>query len=457
MQTQPFRKWGRGSAGVCTAIALASAVISLAAWAVCAVDAAGITAPTSAVSAEAKPAPQQIQQWITQLTSHRYSIRHAAAKKLSAAGDAAVPAMKKALSGLTTPEMRHLLRQGLREIAHADLLRGPLITLDAKDISAQQAFDSVCRQAGTVPNFINSNPGMMPRVSIHAHNVPFWQVMQKLAVLTGISPAPGYYGNPQQLTLIPNGSLGKGHSIDIEGGFAITPQSVTYNRSVSFMSTGPSATQTFNIQAALLSIPGKTGPMQVQQTVVTKAVDNHGNSLVTPTPGNMWYGGNQMGGVASFNIPLQWPHNPGTVIKVLRGYIPVIISSHKKMLDLKFKAKGVASASIDGIKVSISHRTGKTGMWHFTYRIMEPAGAYNPNSNRQNIINQLDQLNSATIITAAGRTVQTNGWGGGGGGPQGITYNVNVMGGKPAEFRMAVFTRQQSLRIPLNLKNIPMP
>jgi hypothetical protein len=31
------------------------------------------------------------------------------------------------------------------------------------------------------------------------------------------------------------------------------------------------------------------------------------------------------------------------------------------------------------------------------------------------------------------------------------------MGGKPAEFRMAVFTRQQSLRIPLNLKNIPMP
>ena len=73
-------------------------------------------------------------------------------------------------------------------------------------------------------------------------------------------------------------------------------------------------------------------------------------------------------------------------------------------------------------------------------------------------MNQLEQVNSGTIVTAGGRTIQTNGWGGGGGGgPQGITYNVNVMGGKPAEFRMAVFTRRQSLRIPLNLKNIPMP
>ncbi len=457
MQTLLFRKWGWGSAGLCTAIALASAVMSSAPCAVFAADAAGIMAPTSAAPAAVKASPQEIQHWIKQLTSHRYLIRHAAAKKLSAAGDAAVPEMKKTLSGLTTPEMRHLLRQDLREIAHADLLRGPLITLDAKNISAQQAFDSVCKQAGTVPNFINNNPGTMPQVTIHAHNVPYWQVMQKLAVLTGVSPSPGYYGNQQQLTLVPNGVLGKGDHIDIEGGFAITPQNINYSRSVNFTSNGPSASQTFNIQGALLSIPGKIGPMQVQQTVVTKAVDNHGNSLVTATPGNMWYGGNQMSGVVNFNIPLQWPHHPGKTITELKGYIPVIISSHMKMLDLKFKAKGVASTSFDGIKVSVSHRTGNPTMWHFTYTIIQPPGAYNPNSNRQNIMNQLQQVNSATITTAGGRTIQSAGWSGGGGGPQGITYSVNVTGGKPAEIRMPVFTRQESLQIPMNLKNIPMP
>ena len=461
-QKQVFQKCGVTSTELWIAMSLMFTVMAFMRFDLGSVAAAGVS-PISAKPSVSQPSQKEIQHWILQLASPRNAIRHAAAKKLLAEGDPAVPEMKKALAGLTTPEMRHLLRQNLRHIAHADLLRGPLITLDAKDISAEQVFDSVCQQAGTIPHFININQGMMPQVTIHADKVPFWQVMQKLAVLTDLSPSLGYYGNPQQLTLVQNGALGKGRRVSIDGGFAVAPQSITYNRSLSFTSSGPSRTQTFNIQAVLLSIPGKTGPMQIQQSVVTKAVDNHGNSLITPMPGNIWYGGNQLGGVANFNIPLQWPRHPGTVITELKGYIPVIMSLHRKMLDLKFKAKGVASASIDGIKISISHRTmqsalpGQTGMWHFTYRIIQPAGAFNANSNQQNIMNQLEQLNSGTVVTSGGRTIQTNSWGGGGGPPQGITYNVNVMGGKPAEFRIAVFTRRQSLRIPLNLKNIPMP
>ena len=246
------------------------------------------------------------------------------------------------------------------------------------------------------------------------------------------------------------------------GAFAIAPQSITYSRNVNFMQAGAAATETFNIQASLLSIPGKMGPMQIQQAVVTKAVDNHGNSLISATPGNMWYG-MQMGGVANFNIALQWPHHPGTKITELKGYIPVIVSLHKKKLKLKFKAKGVSSDSIDGIKISVSDlkmqpaQAGRIGMWQFKYTIVQPAGAFNPNSNQQNMMNQLEQINSDTILTAGGRTIQTNGWNGGGGGPQGMTYEVNVMGGKPAELQLAVFARQETLQIPIDLKNIPMP
>jgi hypothetical protein len=460
MTWQKYRKWANSGNGLLKALTLASAAV---AWSVHdqpAVNAATMV-PAATVSTEAKTGPKQIHRWIMQLASDHYSVRHLAAKKLLAAGDAAVPEMKKALAGLTTPEMRHLLREDMDKIAHADLLRGPLITLDAKDISARQAFESVCRQAGTSPNFINQ--GVMPRVTIHAHAVPFWQVMQKLATMTGISPSPGYYGNPTQMTLILNGVLGKGHVVDMAGAFAIAPQSINYSRDVNFMSSGPSTTETFNIQAALLSIPGKLGPIQTQQAVVTKAVDNHGNSLLTATPGNMWYG-NQMGGVTNFNIALQWPpHNPGTRISELKGYIPLIISLHKKSLTLKFKSKGVASASVDGIKVSVSNlkmqpaAPGRNAMWQFTYTISQPPGPFNPNSARQNIMNQLDQMNSGTILTAGGRTLQPGGWSGGGGFPQGMTYTVNVMGGKPAEFQMNVFTRQETLQIPIDLKNLPMP
>ena len=453
MYRQLIRKWVAFGTAAGTVVAVAGAVISFASSAVWAAGAAE-PAAVPAVAAM-KPTSAQLNQWIRQLASQRYAIRHTAAKALLAAGDSAVPAMKKALAGMTTPEMRHLLREDLDNIAHADLLRGPLITLDAENISARQAFDIVCRQAGTTPHFINQ--GVMPQVTIHAHDVPFWKVMQKLAVLTGISPSMGYYGNPQQMTLIANGVLGKGHIVDMQGAFAITPQSINYSRNVNFMQSGAATNESFNIQAALLSIPGKMGPMQIQQAVVTKAVDNHGNSLISATPGNMWYG-NQMGGVANFNIALQWPHHPGTRIAELKGYIPVTVSLHKKTLKLKFKAKGIASATIGGVTVSVSHRTMQNGMWHFTYQIKQAGGALvNPNSATQNVMNQLEQLNNDTILTAGGRTIQTNGWGGGGGGPQGMSYNVNVMGGKPAVLQLVVFTRQEMVQIPINLKNLPMP
>ncbi|MGC9258764.1 MAG: hypothetical protein ACP5I8_01620 [Phycisphaerae bacterium] len=420
--------------------------------------AAGTVAPSppSVAVATNPPTIGQIRKWITQLASHRLLIRHIAAEKLLAAGDEAVPEMKKALAGLTTPEMRHLLRQDIRKIAHADLLRGPLITLDAKNMSARQAFETVCKQVGVRPHFINQL--VLPRVTIHAVREPFWKVMQQLAILTGVSPAQGYYGNPQQITLAANGVLGKGHIVDLAGAFALIPQSINYSRNLNFMQPQQAATQTFNIQAVLLSIPGSTGPMQIPQTVVTKAIDNHGNSLISATPGNVWYG-NQMGGVTYFNIALQWPHHPGTIITELKGYIPVMVTVHKQLLDLKFKAKGIAKASIVGVTVSISHRTMQNGMWHFTYTIQQPGGMFNPNSDTQNIMNQLEQINSGTILTAGGRTIQLAGWGGGGGGPQGITYNanINVTGGKPAEFRMVVFTGHEKLEIPFDFKNLSMP
>ena len=70
------------------------------------------------------PTPAQIQRWIHALAGDQYGIRHRAARKLLAAGDAAIPAMKTALQGLTTPERRHLLRQIIRKISILDYLRG---------------------------------------------------------------------------------------------------------------------------------------------------------------------------------------------------------------------------------------------------------------------------------------------------------------------------------------------
>jgi hypothetical protein len=76
------------------------------------------------------------------LLSARYSVREKAAKELLLMGDPVVPYLKKALKGLTTPEMRHLLRRDLRKIATEDMMRGPLITLKLKNVPATTAANA---------------------------------------------------------------------------------------------------------------------------------------------------------------------------------------------------------------------------------------------------------------------------------------------------------------------------
>ncbi len=404
------------------------------------------------------PTPVEIQRWIHALASDEYGIRHRAARKLLAAGDAAMPAMKKALDGLTTPEMRHLLRQDINKITNLDFLRGPLITINVKNISAQKAFQEICQQAGTTANVIQQ--GISPNVTIHATKAPFWQVMQQMAVLTNISPVPWYnQGSGLQLGL--NGVLNRGSIMSIQGAFVIVAQSIS--RTIMLNQPKPAANNMFSLSMVLLTIPGKTGPLQMQNADVTKAVDNHGNSLLGPAQPvffqNGWFP-NQPMSVYNFTLSLQWPHKPGTRITTLKGYLPILAAYHKKMLNLKIRAKGTVHQTLHGVRISVGHLQKVNGLWQFTLAIKLPAAeaaANNPTPTQQAILNQIQNFNG-DIYSSAGTVLNPNGWSSMGGWQQGMVYTIPIqMGAKPARLTMPVFTRARDLKIPFDLKNIPMP
>ncbi len=405
------------------------------------------------------PTPAEIQRWIHALASDQYAVRHKAAQKLLAAGDAAMPAMKQALRGLTTPEMRHLLRQNIRKITNMDYLRGPLITIHLKDVSAETAFQDICKQAGTTATVMQQ--GLLPAVTINATKAPFWQVMQQMAVLTNVSPLMWYNQNPG-LQLGLNGTLSRGNIISIQGAFAVVAQSITFNRNIMLNQPNHPATNMFNLSLALLTIPGKTGSMQVQNAVVTKALDNHGNSLIGPAQPffqNGWYQ-NQTGSVYNVNLQLQWPHKPGTRIVTLKGYVPILAAYHKKILNLKITAKGTTHQTFHGVRISVGHLQQVNGLWQFNIAIKIPAAqaaANNPTSAQQAIINQIQNFNGS-VYNKAGTVVNPNGWSSMGGWQQGMVYTIPIqMGAKPARITTPIFTRSRALKIPFDLKNIPMP
>ncbi len=423
-------------------------------------------APSSkAPVAAATATPAQIQRWIRDLNLDQYHARRVAAESLLRAGDAAVPAMKKALNGLTTPEMRHLLRKDLSKIANADFLRGPLITLNAHNMSAQRAFTLICKQAGTSANVLQQ--GTNPQVTLRVKNAPFWQVMQQMAEQTNISPMM-YYNQGAGMPLGINGVLNKGDFASFHGAFAVVAQNISYNRQLTFSQPKPPAATTFNMSLWLLAIPGKTGLVQPQQPVLRKAVDNRGNSLLlsapnTPNMDQTWYG-NQMPAVATnFSINLAWPKKAGTRIKEFKGYLPVQVCYHHRILNLKIKAKGTAHESFNGVRVATGNLGKVNGLWQFTVTVTVPTANGNMlDPSQQMIVNQVQNFNgfnsAGPIQTAAGTVLNPNGWQANGSYQQGYVYTIPVQaGGKPAKLTMPLYTRTRMVKVPFDLKNIPMP
>ncbi len=416
---------------------------------------ATVPAAKPPVSAQNDAAEQKkIQKLIHALLSDRYEVRHAAATKLLALGDAALPAMKTALQGLTTPEMRHLLRQNIREISETDLLRGPLITLNLKNVSVNAVLKAVCSQAGSHISYLQ--PNSAGAVSLNVVKQPFWKVIQTIAESTGVSPMMGYYNNTPGIAFGPNGLLQKGDLASFDGLFAVTLQSLTMQRSIMLSGANAQKTSSFTASMNLLSIPGKVGPLQVQQPVISKAIDNKGNSLISQNPINQWWQQGYITAVYNATAQLQWPKNHGTAIRELKGYIPVMASMHKKVITLTLNKNGKAHTAIGGFTVSINnlHRVGN--MWQYQYVVQTRYGSNNLSPALQNIANQLDSFTALQCYSATGTLLQYGGGSGGGNQTQ-YTLQENVQNGKPAKFVLTVYLEQQNFNVKFDFKNVPMP
>ncbi|NNM86588.1 MAG: hypothetical protein HKL96_12635 [Phycisphaerales bacterium] len=416
------------------------------------------TAPaaTQHLPPQNNPARQKhIQKLIHALLSDRYEVRHAAATKLLALGDIALPAMKTALQGLTTPEMRHLLRQNIREITQADLLRGPLITLNLKNVSVNEALKAICKQAGSHISYMQ--PNSAGTVSLSVVKQPFWKVIQTIAESTGVSPMMGYYNNTPGIAFGPSGLLQKGDFATFDGLFAVTFQSLIMQRTIAFNGANPQRNNSFTASMDMLAIPGMVGPLQVQQPVISKATDNKGNSLISHNPINQWW--QQQGyisAVTNTTAQLQWPKHHGTSIRELKGYIPVMASMHQKVITLTLNKKGKAHAIVGGFTVSINNLHKVGNMWQYQYVVQTRYGSNNLSPALQNMANQLENFNAIQCYSATGALLPYGG-GGGGGNQARYALQENVQNGKPAKFVLTVYLEQQNFQVKFDFKNVPMP
>ena len=184
----------------------------------------------------AAPTGKQLSAWIRVIFQGPPAGVPAAEKHLTAAGDAALPALRHALAQPTLPSIRQRLRHIRAAIVQADALRGAVITLKLKNATLQTVFTKLCVPEGINPDFYPMFRSLSPPppcfqhdfINITVQRQPFWQVMRQIALITGVGPtADGFAG--QDLHIGGNlpmqpGVFGSRMPVDIQGAFVIALQ-----------------------------------------------------------------------------------------------------------------------------------------------------------------------------------------------------------------------------------------
>ncbi len=426
-------------------------------------------ADTSATQAVPAPAAGQIDTWIKELGSQRYQKRQDAKKRLIAAGEIVRTAVKKALGGLTTPEMRHEMRAVIYALNNLRLLSGKLITLDLKKVSPEKAFDKVARAAGITfspwpPNLFQQQAGR--EVTLRAHHEPLLRVLWSLARQTDISPSQFNYNNMSNVLAAPGG-FNVHNPVDFRGSFLTTINQIDYHKMVNFNNSRPQITHQLVVSMILAADPTLRVMNVNNMVVMTVAKDNLGHSLLVPNAGGqtIYYGGywNATSGVFNLSGNLNAVPHMGKKLALLKGKIDVTVGTGTKALAFKHLHKP-QKHDIGGIRI----KTGNFMVLNQNqYQIQVIFGpSQNANGNvlaptQQAIVNSLENAGSYVLEDKNGHQLAGN-MAGGGGGPTQFQYNFsfynnNGMIGKPTRLIITVVTGQKTLHVPFAFKNIRLP
>ena len=427
------------------------------------------TAAAPAALAAPAPTAEQITAWIKELGSQRYQKRKAAKQQLIAAGQIVRPAVKKALDGLTTPEMRHEMRAVIYALNNLRLLSGKLITLELKNVSPQTAFAKVASAAGVTFNEWPSNLFQQQagrQVTLSAHNEPLLRVLWSLARQTNISPSQFNYNNMSNVLAAPGG-LNVHNPVYFGGSFLTTISQIDYHKMVNFNASQPQITHQFMVSMILASDP-TLRVMNVNNMLdITVAKDNLGHSLLIPNAPvqNFYYGGywNANAGIFNLNGNLNALPHMGKKLALLKGKITLTVGTGTKELVFKHLHKA-RKQDIAGIRIETANFMLLN---QNQYRIQVSFGpTQNAGGNalaptQQAVLSSLENAGSYTLEDKHGHKLVGN-MAGGGGGPTQFQYNFTFFNnnstiGKPTRLIITVITGQKTLHVPFTFKNITLP
>ena len=304
---------------------------------------------------------------VRQLGAGRFADRQAAALELERIGSRALPALRAARLSRDM-EIKTRAQALLVKIETALLTQPTSVRLDFDGATLSDVATSLSSQTGFK---IALYPQNLPRwknqrVTIrHAEGQTFWKALDELCDVASLQYNPGmqgFAGHQDQVFALTEGVIRTLTPISDHGPFRVRLLGIDYQRRLSYLAGGndlgvvpaPPRPAVRAGQARARAAQARPNPVTAvqfgAQLVVAaeprlalaprgeprlqEAFDDHANSLIpsgrqSHSLNYRSYFGAPHGPVMETQVPLQRPADPGDTVKILRGTIPVTVSSRR--------------------------------------------------------------------------------------------------------------------------------
>jgi hypothetical protein len=300
------------------------------------------TPPPAAVPAETKLDPGVVEQLLRQLGHSDFRQRAAALQRLELYGPEILPLVNEHLRTTEDAEVRRnlvALAAALKQIVAVQPTR---INISMKQKTVREVVTEFGKQSGykmeLYPNGGADDERERRVIDIELKNVPFWQALDSICQLGGLTYFEGWYGYENFTVRLHHGES-EVNFLHVDGPFRVRVQGFNYYRHIHFPvgqrnqnpnQGGVQRNESLQVNFGIAVEP-KLPMLGAGQPVFTHAEDERGQSLLPPQAQmqpNMNYS------YSSYRMYMQ--HVSGTLqpagnvkkIKLLKGMIPVrLISS----------------------------------------------------------------------------------------------------------------------------------
>jgi hypothetical protein len=343
--------------------------------------------------ATASTSPDDMAKLTRQLADSDFQKRGEAAQAIEKLGPNALPQLRDLVRKSTDPEVRRRLEEIIPRLEQAAALQPTLVSLNFRDVPVRKAIQELSRQSGykleLSPSATRTDQDPEKRLlSAELKDVPFWQALDQLCEMGGLTYQEGWYGQDNETLRL---EFGESHVCPtcFQGAFRITIRGFDYQRSLYFSqgfhrNGGDEPpfhrNETLRIEMYISVEPRLPLAGANNQVNFTEVVDDTGQTmLLTANETNRYYFGGGMG--RSFTQPVNamlQPSSSGKRIRLLKGSIPVtVVAAQKpkitidKIMEVKNHTckEGTTTLTIDevtkqgpqnvAVKLSVSEGGGK--------------------------------------------------------------------------------------------------